>query len=131
MHYKIHYEGQWDPCTCTANTPNSNLPSNKQCTQWQTEPDLAVAAATILANQEAAGAMLITNPVAGLRAAGATMIIKSPAPVAIVLTPVNMADNNSNLGTMRVIMRAEKTSRQVIGLPIMMSRHPHVKEHAY
>jgi hypothetical protein len=90
-----------------------------------------VVAATILTTQEVVVATLITNPEASPRAARATMIIKSPAPVAIVFTPMNMADDNSDLGTMRVIMKAEKTSRQAIGLTMITSCHPHVNEHAY
>jgi hypothetical protein len=111
MHYIINGDELWIPCTCKADTPNTNLHSNIQRTEWQTEPDLAAAPPTILENPEAAGAAVIKILVAGPRAAAAAMIIKTPAPVAVGLTPMKMADNGTNLGARMAVMRARKASR--------------------
>ena len=111
MHYMINGDEPWIPCTCKANTPNANLHSNIQRTEWQTEPDLAAAPTTVLENPEAAMATLIKIPVAGPRAAAAAMIIKTPAPVAMGLTPMKMADNGTNPGAILAVTRARKASR--------------------
>jgi hypothetical protein len=111
MHFIINSDEPWIPCTCKADTPNANLHSNIQRTEWQTEPDLAAAPATVLENREAAVAALIKIPVASPRAAAAAMIIKTPAPVAVGLTPMKMADNVTNPGAIMVVTRAWKASR--------------------
>jgi hypothetical protein len=111
MDYIINGDEPWIPCTCNADTPNANLHSIIQRTESQTEPDLAVAPATVLENPEAAVAALIKIPVAGPRAAAAAMIIKTPAPVAVGLTPMKMADNGTNPGAIMAVTRARKASR--------------------
>jgi hypothetical protein len=111
MHYIINGDEPWIPCTCTADTPNGNLHSNIQCTEWQTEPDAAAAPATVLENPESAVATLIKIPVAGPRAATAAMIIKTPASVAVGLTPMKMADNGTNPGAIMAVTRDRKASR--------------------
>jgi len=87
MHYMINGDEPWILCTSKADTPNVNLHRNIQCTDRPMEPDLAAAPTTILEIPEAAVAALIKIPVAGPRAAAATMIIKTPVPVAVGLTP--------------------------------------------
>jgi hypothetical protein len=111
MHYIINGDEPWIQFTCKADTPNANLHSNIQRTEWQLEPDPAAAPATVLENPEAAVAGLIKIPVAGPRAAAATMIIKTPAPVAVGLTPMKMADNSTNSGVIMAVTRARKASR--------------------
>ena len=59
MHYIINGDEPWIPCTCKADTPNANLHSDIQRTEWQAEPDPAAAPATVVENQEAAVAALI------------------------------------------------------------------------
>jgi hypothetical protein len=111
MHYIINGDQPWILCTCKADTPNANLHSNIQRTEWQTEPDLAAAPATVLENPEAAVAALIKIPVAGPRAEAAAMIIKTLAPVAVGLTPMKMDNNGTNPGAILAITRARKASR--------------------
>ena len=96
MEYIINGDKPWIQCTCKADTPNVNLHSSIQCTERQTEPDLAAAPTTVLENPHAAVAALIKIPVQGPRAAVAAMIIKTPVPVAMGLTPMRMADNGTN-----------------------------------
>jgi hypothetical protein len=79
--------------------------------ELQTEPDLAAAPATVLENSEAAVAALIKIPVAGPRAAAAAMIIKTPAPVAVGLSPMKMANNGTNPGAIIALTSAQKASR--------------------
>jgi hypothetical protein len=110
MHYIINGDEPLILGTCKADTPNTDLHSNIQCTERQTEPDLAAAPATVLENPEAAVAALIKIPVAGPRAAAAIMIIKTPAPVAVGLTPMKMADNGKNPGATMAVTRARKAS---------------------
>ena len=110
MHNIIKGDEPWIPCTCKADTPSANL-HNLQRTQWQTEPDLAAAPATVRENPEAAVAALIKIPVAGPRAAAAAMIIETPAPVAVGLTPMKMADNGTNPGAIMAVTHAWKASR--------------------
>jgi hypothetical protein len=111
MHYIINGDELWIPFTCKADTPDANMQSNIQRTEWQTEPDLAAAPATVLEHPEAAVAALITIPVAGPREAAAAMIIKTPVPVAVGLTPMKMADNCTKLGAIMVVTRGRKASR--------------------
>ena len=111
MHNIINGDEPWIPCTCKADTPNANLHSNIQHTEWQTEPDLSAAPATVLENPEAAVAALIKIPVAGPRAAAATMIMKTPVPVALGLTPMKMADNGTNPGVIMAVTRGWTASR--------------------
>jgi len=111
MHHIINGDERWIPCTCKADTPNANLHSKIQRTEWQMEPDLAVAPATVLENPEAAVATLIKIPVVGPWAAAAAMIIKTLAPVALGLTPIKMANNGTNPGAIMVVTRARKGSR--------------------
>jgi len=99
MHYIINGDELWIAYTCKADTRNANLHSNIQHTEWQTEPDLAAVAA------------LIKIPVAGPRAAAATMIIKTPAPVAVGLTLMKIANNGTNPGAIMVVTRDQKASR--------------------
>jgi hypothetical protein len=110
MHYIINGDELWIPCTCNANTPNANLHSNKQHTECQTEPDLAAAPTTVLALPESTVAAQIKIPVAGPKAAAAAMIIKTPAPVAVGLTPMKIADNCTNPGAIMAVMIARKVS---------------------
>jgi hypothetical protein len=128
MHYTINGEERWILCTCKADTPNANLHSNIQHTKWQTDPDQAAAAATIPENLEAAVAALIKIPVAGPRAASATMFIKTPAPVAVGLTAMKMADDDTNPAAIMAVTIAQKASRCMIAVTMMMSWDPHVKE---
>jgi hypothetical protein len=111
MHYIINGDEPWIPCTCKADTPNTNRHSNTQRTEWQTEPDLAAAPAAVVENPVAAVAALIKIPVAGPRAAGAPMIIKTPAPVAVGLTPMKMADNGTNPGAIMAVTGTRKATR--------------------
>jgi len=131
MQYIINGDKPWIPCTCNSDTPNMNLHSIIQCTEWQTEPDLAAAPATILDNPEAAVVALIWIPVAGPGAAAAAMIIKTPAPVAIGLTPMKMAANGTYLGAIIAVTRARMASGWVIAMTMTMNRDPHLKEPAY
>jgi hypothetical protein len=79
MDYIIKSDEPWIQCTCKGDTPNANL-HNIQRTQWQTEPDLAAAPASILEIPKAAVAAMIKTPVAGPRAAAAAAaMIKTPA----------------------------------------------------
>jgi hypothetical protein len=110
MNYIINCDEPWILCTCKADTPNANLHSNIQRTEWQTEPYLAAAPATVLENPEAAVAALIKIPVAGPRAAAAAMIIKTPAPVAVGLIPMKMVDNGTNPGAIMVVRRARRAA---------------------
>jgi len=100
----------WILCTCKAVTPNANLHSNIQCTEWPTEPDQAAAPATIPHNREAAVAILINFPLEGPRAAGAAMIIKTPAAVAMGLTPLTAAYEGTNPWAIIAVKRAETAS---------------------
>jgi len=132
MHYIINGDEPWILCTCKVDTPNTNLHSNVQCTECQTEPDLAAAPATVPQNPEAAVAALIKIQVAGPRAAAAAMISKTPAPVAVDLTPMKMADNGTNPGTIMAVTRAWKANRRVIAMMMTMNRdptskNPHIK----
>jgi hypothetical protein len=111
MHNIINGDEPSIPCTCKADTPNANLHSNIQRTEWQTEPDLAAAPTTVLENREAAVTALIKIPVAGHRAAAAALMIKTPAPVAVGLSPMKMADNGTNPGAIMAGTRARKASR--------------------
>jgi len=111
MHYIITVDKPWIPYSCKAYTPNANLNSNIQRTEWQTEPDLTAAPATILENLKAAVAALINIPVAGPSASAATIIIKTPAPVAEGLTAKKMANNGTNPGAKLGVTRARKASR--------------------
>ena len=111
MHYIINGDEPWIPFTCKADTPNANLHGSIQRTEWQTEPDLAAAPATVPDNPEATVAALIEIPVAGPRAAAATMIIKTPALVAVGLTPMEMAQNGTNPGAIMAVSRPWKASR--------------------
>jgi len=95
------------------------------------EPDRAVAPGTVLENPEAAVATLINIPVAGPRAAAAAMISKAPAPVAVGLAPMKMADNDTNPAAIMAVTRALKASRWVIAMTMMMNRDPHIEEPAY
>ena len=131
MYYIIHSNEQWIPCTCKADTPNMELHSNIQCTEWQTEPDLLVAPATVVKNPKAAVAALINITVAGPRAAAAAMIIKTPAPVALGLAPIKMADNVTNPEAIMLGTRARMASRWVIVMTMTMNCNPQVEEPAY
>jgi hypothetical protein len=111
MQYIINGDKPWIPCTCKANTPNTNLQRNIQRTEWQTEPDQPAAPTTVLDNPEAAVAALIKIPVVSPRAAAAPIIIKTPAPVAVGLTPIKMADNGTNPGAIIAVTRARKASK--------------------
>jgi hypothetical protein len=111
MNYIINGDEPWILCTCKANTPNTNLHSNIQRTECQMEPDLAAAPTTVLENSEAAVATLIKIPVAGPRAAAVAMIIKTPAPIVVGLTPMKLADNGTNPGAVMAATEAQKASR--------------------
>jgi len=130
MHYIINGDEQWIPCTCKADTPNPNMQRTIQCTKYQTKPDLAAAPATVLDNPEAAVAALIKIPVAGPRAAAAIMMIKTPAPVSVRLTPMEIAHNGTYLGVILSVMRARKAIRWLIAMTRMMNRDPHFEEPA-
>jgi hypothetical protein len=107
----VNGDERWIRCTCKADTPNANLHINIQHTECQTEPELAAAPATVLENPEAAVAALIKIPVAGRRAATAVLISKTPAPVAVGLTPMKMADKGTNPRVIMAIMKDRKASR--------------------
>jgi len=111
MHFIINGDEPWIPCTFKADTPDANLHSNIQRTEWQTEPVPAAAPATVLENPEAAVAALIKIPAAGPRGAAAAMIIKTPAPVALGLTAIKMADNGTNPGAIMAVTSARQASR--------------------
>jgi len=131
MHWIMNGHELWIPRTCKADTPNVNLPSNIQRTEWQREPDLATASATVLKNPAAAVAALIKITVGVPRAAAGTMIIKTPGPVALGHTPVKMAGSGTNPGAMMVATRARKSTRWVIAMAITMNPDPPVEEHQY
>ena len=111
MHYITIGDERWIQCTSRADTPNGNLHSNIQCTEWHTKPDLASAPGTFLENPNAAVAALIKILVAGRRAAAATMIMKTLAPVAVAFTPIRMAENGTNPGAIMAVTRAWMASR--------------------
>ena len=111
MHYIINGDEPCIPCTFKADTPNANLHSNIHHTEWQTEPHLAAAPATVLENPEAAVAALIKIPVAGPRATAAAMIIKTLALVAVGLTAMKIANDGTNPGAIMAVTRAQKASR--------------------
>jgi hypothetical protein len=111
MQYIMNGEEPWIACTCKADLPNTNLHSNIQRIECQTEPDLAAVPVTILENPKVAVAALIKIPEAGHRAAAAAMIIKSWEPVAWGLTPMTAADNGTNLGPIMAATRAQMASR--------------------
>jgi len=102
----INGDEPWIPCTCKAVMPNANLHRHIQHTELQTQPDQAATPATILENPQAAVATLIKIPVAGPRVAAAAMIINTPAPVAMGLTAMKIADNGNNLGAIMAVRRA-------------------------
>lgn len=77
-----------------------------QCTEWQTEPDSAVAPTIILDNLEATVATLIKMPERGARGAKATMIIKTLAPAVVELNPVKTSDNGTIPGAVLVALKA-------------------------
>jgi hypothetical protein len=83
MHYTINRYEPWITCTYKADTPNADLHSNTQHTEWQTEPDLVAAPTTLPENPKVAVAALIKIPVVDPRGAVAAMITKTPAPVAV------------------------------------------------
>jgi hypothetical protein len=111
MHYILNGDEPWIPCTCKPDTPNANLRSNIQHTELQTEPNLHASLATVLENPEAAVAALIKIPLEGPRAATAAMMIKTPAPVAMRLTAMKMADNSTNPGAIMAVTGVQKASR--------------------
>jgi hypothetical protein len=91
--------------------PNMSLHSNIKCTEWQTESDLAAAPTTVLENPEPAVATLIKIPGTDPRPAAATMIIQTPVPLAVGLTPMKMTDNDTNLVRILVVTEAREASR--------------------
>jgi len=107
---------------------NWNTSSWWQCTEWQTEPALAAAPATVVENPYASVAALIKFPVSGPRAGAATMIINTSALVAFGLTPMNMADTGNNSGVIMAVTRARKASRWVIVIVMTMNRNTHFEE---
>ena len=76
-------------------------------------------------------AALINIPVAGTRAAAASVIIKTAAPVAVGLTAMKMAYNSTNAGALMAVKRAQKASGWVIGMTMTMNRDPHLEEPTY
>jgi len=137
MHHKIKSDEPWIQCTAKADTPNANL-HNIQCSPWQTEPDLAAAPASILEIQVAAVAAMIKTPVADpMAAAAAAAIIKTLAPVALGLTPIEMSDSSTKPGVIMAVMRVWKASWWVIGITMTMTmtmtlnRDPHLKDPTY
>jgi len=131
MHYIINDNKPWIPCTCEADTPNVNLHSNIQRTEWQTKPDLAAAPSTVLDNPVAAVAALIKIPAAGPSAAAAAVMIKTPASLAIGLTSTKMADDDTNPGAILAVTRPRKASWRVIAITMTMNRNAHVEEPTY
>jgi uncharacterized membrane protein (DUF4010 family) len=107
-----------------------NLHSIIQLKEWQTEPDLAAAPARILENPEAAMAALIKIPVAGPRAAAATMIIKTTVPVAVGLTPMDMANNCTNQGAIIAVESARKANKEGIPMTMTINCDLHIQEPA-
>ena len=106
MHYIIKGDEAWIPCTFKAVTPNVNL-HNRHSTQWQTEPDLAAAPTSIVEIPKAAVATMIKTPLAGPRAsAAADAMIKTPAPVAVGLTRMEMSDSSTNPGVITEVTSA-------------------------
>jgi hypothetical protein len=131
MHDITKSDKPWIPCTCIADTPNVNLHSNIQWTQWQMEPDLPAARETVQDNPESALATLIKIPVPGPRAGAAATIINTPAPVGLGLTPMTMVDICTEPVEMMVVMRAGNASRRLIAMMMMMNCDPHVKDPTY
>jgi len=131
IHYIVHGDELWIPCSCNTDTPNTNLYTNMQHTDWQTERDLAAAPTTVQENPEAAVAALIIIAVAGLRAATAAMIIITLVPVAIGLAPMKMTNHRTNPGAKIVVTKAQKVSRWVIAMTMTINRNPHVEQTAY
>jgi len=111
MDYIIKGDEPWILCTCRADTPNANL-HNIQHTQWEAEPDLAAAPASVLEIPEAEVAAMIKTPVAGPgAAAAAATIINTPTPVDVRLTPMEMFHSGTNLGAITAVTRARNASR--------------------
>jgi hypothetical protein len=114
-----------------ADTPNKSLHSNIPYTQRQTELVLAATPATVPEYLEASVAALIYIPVADFRASSAPMKIKNPVPVAMGLTPINLANNGTNQEAMIAIAGAYNTCGYVIEIIIMMNCNTHIKQPAY
>jgi len=131
MHSIINGDELWILWSCKADTHNSNLYSNIQYTECQTEPDLAAAPAAIVETAETAVAALIKIPGAGPRAVTAAMIIKAVAPVDVRLTPMKLANNSTNPGAIRAVTRPRDATRWVIAMTMMMNHVPHVKGPTY
>jgi hypothetical protein len=111
MHYIIMGDESWIPCTSKADTPNANL-HNIQRTQSQTEPNLPAAPASVLEFPNAAVAAMIKTPVASpSAAAAAAAMMKTPAPVAMGLTPMEKSASGTNPGALMAVTRAQKASR--------------------
>jgi len=123
MNYILNSDKRWIPCTCKANTPNTNLHSNIQHTEWQTEPGPA-APPTILENPDAAVTTLIEMPMAGPRTAATIMTSITPVPVAVELTPITMANNGIHPGTIIRVQRARNARRYVIAIMMVINHDP-------
>jgi len=133
MHYIINSVELWIPCICEADTRNMNL-HNIQQPQWQTEPDLTAAPASVLEIAEAVVAPIIKSPVPGPRAAAAAAaMIKTLVPVAMGLTPMEMSDSGTNLGGIMAVTRARNASRWMIAMmmTMMMNHDPHFTDCTY
>lgn len=100
-----------------------------QHTQWQMEPDLASAPPSILESPEPAVATMTETAVADHRGAtAATAIIETPVPLAFRLSSVELSKSGTTLGAVMLVMRAQKSSRWVIAIMMMMNQDPHVKD---
>jgi len=119
------------PCSCKADTLDTNLHSNIQCKERHTEPDLAAVSATLLEHPPAAVVTLIKIPVVGPRAAAAATIIKSWVPVAMELTQIKIANNGTNPGAIIAVTRARQSSWWLIEMTMTMNCDPQVEEPAY
>ena len=129
MHYIMKDDKLWIPCTCKADTPNTNL-HNIQCTQWHMEPDITAAPTSVLQIPEAAVAAMVKTPVAGPRAAAAAAaMIKTLAPAAVGLTPIKIPGSSTYPGAIMAVTRARNARSRVIAKMMMMTMNcnPHVK----
>ena len=109
--YVINGDEQWIPGTCKVDTPHANL-HNIQRRQWQTEPDLVAASTSDLYILQAAVAAMIKTPAACPRAAAAAAtMIKTLAPGAVGLTPMEMSDIGTNPGAIMAETTAVSASR--------------------
>ena len=89
---------------------------------------MAAAPTTSLEDTAAAVAEQHWFRVAGPWAAVATMIIKTPALVAVGIMQMNMADDGTNPGVIMANTTAQTSRRCVAGMTVTMNPNPHIEK---